>query len=209
MENQCRHNSFRQVSKIIPRSLQTPAALKEEQYKRFFKHKIFKHSPGVLSTSDTETPSTHWLLAPHTHPLLSLEAQPLTCWILSPHPHPQQGRPYRVPGIANRDRRTKRIYCGPNRTSLSSLSIRLIRVYAIYWSRRWNSSPHTPHSVRRLAFKAFHSQSHRSPFASTRRLNSGSLSWPLWNLWSVIPLLPALVKQISGYVLERDLGGSL
>lgn len=49
MENQCRHNSFRQVSKIIPWSLQSPAALKEEQYKRLFKHKFFKHSPGVLA----------------------------------------------------------------------------------------------------------------------------------------------------------------
>lgn len=142
MENRCRHNSFRQVSKIIPRSLQTPAALKEKQYKRFFKHKIFKHSPGVPSTSDTGSeppaPCTGWLHSPSLCSNLRLSH---SRWISRcPIKAIQRGW-----DCKRRDRRTKRIYCGLNGTSLSSLSIRLIRVYAIYWSLRWNSPPHTPH----------------------------------------------------------------
>lgn len=141
MENQCRHNSFRQVSKIIPWSLQTPAALKEKQYKRFFKHKICKHSPGVRNTRAIGPEPVCMGLLCKPFRCSNLKAQLLTLNFEAQH----KGSPYKAAGIAGGDRRTKRrIYCGLNGTSLSSLSIRLIRVYAIYWSLRWNKPPCAP-----------------------------------------------------------------
>lgn len=99
MENQCRHKSFRQVSKIIPWSLQTPAALKEDQYKSLFKHKIFKHSPGVCSTSliDPEPLCIGWLFAPFA--CSNLKAQLLLLNFEVQH----KGSPYKAAGIAKGD----------------------------------------------------------------------------------------------------------
>lgn len=177
MENQCRHNSFRQVSKIIPRSLQTPAALKEEQYERFFKHKIFKHSPGVCSTSDSgsepSAPCTGWL---HTPALCSNLRLNHSCWILRCSRKATQTERLRL----QTDRRTKRIYCSLNGTSLSSLSIRLIRVYAIYWSLRWKDPPQTPRPhIGHWLLTLFTANHMKAPLCTPQRINSNSASWPL------------------------------
>ena len=89
---------------------------------------MFKHSPGVRSTSAIgPEPLGGLFRAPFRG--WNLKAQLLTLNFEAQH----KGSPYKAAGIAGGGRRTKRrIYCGLNGTSLSSLSIRLIRVYAIY-----------------------------------------------------------------------------
>lgn len=178
MENRCRHNSFRQVSKIIPRSLQTPAALKEKQYKRFFKHKIFKHSPGVASTSDTGSeppaPCTGWLHSPSLCSNLRLSH---SRWISR---CPIKAIQTERLGLQTQRQENKKNILRPE-WDFPKLLINKVNkgLCNLLITKMEQPSSHSSSPRRHWLLTLFTANHIKAPLPAPQRINSSSPSWPL------------------------------